>query len=171
MSHLQCYEFDCKLSGLLDNTEPLLVASCLTAPRLVNLACGGCYGADKLGLIREHTHIHTWTHTEIDAGDDNLKAKTGLGWKQQFSFKKMYCKIMSVKWQPFCSGLSVLWEDRFVAKSFPEPIIATYHINSLASGRFEWYFWQIICKLNLLIGGWDILWYCPEVIVTGPYWW
>ena len=60
-------------------------------------------------------------------------------------------KKVSAKYPPFCSGFNVLT------------------FNSLAPGRFEWYFRYVIFKQILVTGDWGIS--CPDMNVIGLHWW
>ena len=68
-----------------------------------------------------------------------------------FSIKKMYLKVSSAKWHPFCLGLNVLthWPLSDVVV-----IAQVYFLNLFTNWCFE-----------------HLLWNCSPVNATEPFWW
>ena len=92
-----------------------------------------------------------------------------------FWFTKMYLKMSSGKWQPFCLSLNVLrkywgWKImRMLCKRWPS--LCYIHLNSLAPGKLEWNF---RCNSPSDFSDWrlrHLLWNCPNMNVSWLHWW
>ena len=65
-----------------------------------------------------------------------------------------------------------IWSLRMAQMFITRYCILRYFINSLAPGIFEWNFRLSNFRSNF--SDWHLrylLWNCPQIILTGPYWW
>ena len=69
---------------------------------------------------------------------------------------------------PSCHAC-IMWCRNFCTTSKPVP--SNFLVNSLAPGKFEWNLGHVIFKQILVIDGWGMSWYCPNMNVTGLHWW
>ena len=110
-------------------------------------------GSDN-GLLPGRHQAIIWTNAGIvlirPLGTNFSEILIGI---QTFSFKKMYLKMSSVKWRPFCLGLNVL----------------TYLFNILRPDQNGWCFGDGILKSIFLNGNFCITIELPLKFVTqGP---